>query len=102
MLRKSDRSDKVKIFKNIWFFTVGLHLRNVDNARRKLEKTFFSGSVTDMHEKACLDPLWASIWDPFGQPKLMPNRSGGLPDGHGIWDLGFEEWSSRGGTGLAP
>ena len=38
---KSDKTEEVKIFQNTCVFTVRLHLRNVDNARRKLTKTFF-------------------------------------------------------------
>ena len=41
MISKSDYSDTMKIFKNTSVFTVGLHLRNLDKARRKLAKTYF-------------------------------------------------------------
>ena len=55
-----------------------------------LQKLCFSGSVTDMHQKTCLDPLRASIWEPFGQPKSIRNRSGGHLERHRISDLAFE------------
>ena len=41
MISNTDYSDEVKIFKNTSVFTVGLHLRNVDKARRKLANTYF-------------------------------------------------------------
>ena len=50
------------------------------------------GSETDVRQKACLDRLRASIWDPFGQPKSIPNRSKGRQDGHWIVDIDFEGW----------
>ena len=40
MISKSDKREEVKIFKNTSVFTVRLHLRNVEKARRKLAKTF--------------------------------------------------------------
>ena len=36
----------------------------------------FFRSETDVRQKAYLDRLWASIWDPFGQPKSVPKRYG--------------------------
>ena len=41
MISKSDKSEEVKILENTCVFTVRLHLRNVDNARRKLARTLF-------------------------------------------------------------
>ena len=43
-----------------------------------------------MHQKARRDPLWASIWEPFGLPKSIPKRSKDRPDGHWIADIDFE------------
>ena len=40
IINKSDTTEEVKIFQNTCVFTVRLHLRNVDNARRQLAKTF--------------------------------------------------------------
>ena len=40
MRSKSEKTEEVKIFKNTSVFTVRLHLRNVEKARRKLAKTF--------------------------------------------------------------
>ena len=45
-----------------------------------LQKPSFSGSVTDGHQKACLDPSWASIWDPFGPHLGSQNRSQSDPE----------------------
>ena len=53
------------------------------------EPSFFQ-SETDVHQKASPDPLWASIWDPFGQPKSIPNRFGGFPDGQWIVHIDFK------------
>ena len=53
----------------------------------------FSGSLTDIHHKACLDPLWASIWIPFGQPKSIQNRSGSELQWHHVEDLDFDGWT---------
>ena len=58
-----------------------------------LQKPSLSGPDTAMHQKPCLDPLWASIWEPFGQPKSIPKRSGGHQDGHWILDLDFKGWA---------
>ena len=74
MISKTDRSDEAKIFKNTYVFTVRLHLRNVDNARTKLTRTFFFRSEIDIYQKACLSTLWVSIWDAFGKPKSLANR----------------------------
>ena len=52
-----------------------------------LQEPFVFGSVTDMHQKTCLDLLWASIWDPFGYPKSIPNRSGSDLPWHQVSDL---------------
>ena len=41
MTGKTDRSDKVEMFKNTCVFTVRLHLRSVDNANTKLAETLF-------------------------------------------------------------
>ena len=41
MISKSEKSEEVKIFKNTSVFTVRLHLRNVEKARRKLARTLF-------------------------------------------------------------
>ena len=57
-----------------------------------LQEPSFSRSVTDRHQKAYPDPIWASIWDPFGQPKSIPDRSGDRPDGHWILDIEFKGW----------
>ena len=55
-----------------------------------LQEPSFSRTVTDMHLNRCLDPLRASIWDRFGYPKSIQNRSGGGQDGHWIVDIDFE------------
>ena len=57
-----------------------------------LQETSFSRSLTDIHHKASPDPLWASIWTPFGQPKSIQNRSGGELQWHHVEDLDFEGW----------
>ena len=57
---------------------------------KHLQKPSFAPSETDMHQKARRDPLWASIWEPFGLPKSIPNRSKDRPDGHWIADIDFE------------
>ena len=57
-----------------------------------LREHAFSGSFTDVHEKACVDPLWASIWEAFGQPKSVPNRSGSDLEWHQLSDLDFKGW----------
>ena len=54
---------------------------------QRLQEPSFSRSVTDMHQKACLDLLWASIWGPIEQPKSIQNRSRGDQDGHWILDI---------------
>ena len=61
-----------------------------------LHEHAFSGSFTDMHEKACLDPLWASIWESFGQPKWIPKRSGSHLGRHQTSDIDFEGWHYAG------
>ena len=65
-----------------------------------LHEHAFSGSLTDIHHKACPDPLWASIWTPFGQPKSIPNRSGGHLEGHWISNLEFKGWVPAGRSGV--
>ena len=54
-----------------------------------LQEPSFSWSVTDMHQKACLDSLRASVWEPFGQPKSLLNQSGNL-ERHQVSNLDFE------------
>ena len=54
---------------------------------QSLQEPSFSRSETDIHQKACLNTLWASIWDPFGKPKSLPNRSGGCLERHWSSDL---------------
>ena len=54
-----------------------------------LRQPSFSGSVSDIHRKACLDLLWTSIWELLGHPKSIQNRSGGRPDEHWNWDIDF-------------
>ena len=100
MISKSGKSDKVTILQNTWFFTVKLHLRYVDYARKHLPKPPFSRSVIDRHERACLDRLQASIWESFGQPKSVPKRAGNRADGHWIVDIDFERiMATVGGEG---
>ena len=72
MRSKSDRSDEVEIFKNTSVFTVRLHLRKVDNARRKVAKTFFfwichcyaSETVSGPHLGLDLGVFWAAKIEP--------------------------------------
>ena len=72
-----------------------------------LHEHAFSGSLTDIHHKACPDPLWASIWTPFGQPKSVQNRSRGHLERHQVSNLDFEATESvartwPGGCGMHP
>ena len=72
MISKSDKREEVKIFKNTSVFTVRLHLRNVEKARRKLAKTFFfwtchwyaSETVSGPHLGLDLGVIWAATIDP--------------------------------------
>ena len=54
---------------------------------QSLQEPSFSRSETDIHQKACLNTLWASIWDPFGKPKSLPNRSGDRLERHWISEV---------------
>ena len=54
---------------------------------QSLQEPSLSRSETDIRQKACLNTLWASIWDPFGKPKSLPNRSGGRLERHWISDF---------------
>ena len=63
-----------------------------------LQEPSFSRSVTDIHQKACPDTLWASIWESFGQPKSIPNRSGGHLGRHQTSNINFEGWHPAGGS----
>ena len=47
------------------------------------------------HVLRCLDPLWASTREPFGQPKSLPNRSEAIFNG-----IMFRTLISRSGTPL--
>ena len=62
-----------------------------------LQKPSFSGSVTDMHQKPCLDPRWASIWESFGQPKSIQNRSRSHLERHQVANSDFEARVLAGG-----
>ena len=64
---------------------------------KNLQDPSFSGSVTDINQKACLDPLQASIWDPCGQPKSIQNRCGSDLQWHHVSDLDFKGWPFLGG-----
>ena len=67
-----------------------------------LQEPSFSRSVTDVHQKACLDLLRASMWQPFGQPKSLSTLSGSDPPWLQVSDLDFEGWHPIGGTGYPP
>ena len=54
--------------------------------------------MTRIHQRAYLDPFWASIWDPFGQPESLPNRSIGDLERHCISNLNFEGCTGQGRT----
>ena len=62
-----------------------------------LQEPSFSRTVTDMHLNRCLDPLRASIWDRFGYPKSIQNRSGGCLDEPWISDIDFGGLHYHGG-----
>ena len=72
MMSNTSDSDEIKIFKNTSVFTVKLHLRNLDNAGRKLTKTFFfwichcyaSETVSGPHLGLDLGVFWAAKIEP--------------------------------------
>ena len=65
---------------------------------KNLQEPSFAPSETDIHQKARRDSLWASIWEPFGQPKSIPNRSGGHLGRHQTSNINFEGWHPAGGS----
>ena len=52
----------------------------------------FSRSSTGTHQKAGLAPLWASPWDPLGQPKSIQKHSGSDLQWHHVSHLDFKGW----------
>ena len=98
MISNTDYNNKVKILQNTCVFTVRLHLRHVDNVRRKLAGGLFfsicywytSESVSGPPSGLDLDPIWVPkidvrnmmalrlaskpVWERFWLPKWLPKR----------------------------
>ena len=97
MISKSDKTEDAKICKNISLSQSDCIFAILIGEEQSLQEPSFSRSVTDMHQIAGLDLLRASIWEAFGQPKSIPIRSGGHPEGHSILDLDFQGCDRSGG-----
>ena len=90
MMSKSDKSDEVKIFKNISLLQSDCIIAMLIRQGKNLQEPSFAPSETDVRQKTCLDPLRASIWEPFGNPKSIRKRSGSHLERYRISNLEFK------------